>query len=77
MHQAQVNEHRFEIERLTRELQDVKRKYYETKRKDQLARNSARNGDGGIDTMAAMQVAQAQASTNRFTGGGFNLQSAQ
>ncbi len=78
MHQAQVNEHRFEIERLTRELQDVKRKYYETKRRDQLAR-SARKGqeDGGIDTMAAMQVAQAQASTNRFTGGGFNLQSAQ
>merc|ERR1711981_1062884 len=29
MHQAQVNEYRFEIERLTRELQDVKRKYYE------------------------------------------------
>ena len=54
-----------------------KRKYYETKRRDQLARNSARKGDGGIDTMAAMQVAQAQASTNRFTGGGFNLQSAQ
>ena len=78
MHQAQVNEHRFEIERLTRELQDVKRKYYETKRRDQLAR-SARKGieEGGIDTMAAMQVAQAQASTNRFTGGGFNLQSAQ
>ena len=117
MHQAQVNEHRFEIERLTRELQvssfvvekifryfgkkflcdwgknqskscflfflfssqDVKRKYYENKRKDQLKREQYRSETKmqGMtpDQMAAMQVAQAQASTNRFTGGGFNLQS--
>lgn len=79
MHQAQVNEHRFEIERLTRELQDVKRKYYENKRKDQLNREKFRSESKmqgmTADQMAAMQVAQAQASTNRFTGGGFNLQS--
>lgn len=79
MHQAQVNEHRFEIERLTRELQDVKRKYYENKRKDQLNREKFRSESNmqgmTADQMAAMQVAQAQASTNRFTGGGFNLQS--
>jgi hypothetical protein len=79
MHQAQVNEHRFEIERLTRELQDVKRKYYENKRKDQLNREKFRSESKmqgmTADQMAAMQVAPAQASTNRFTGGGFNLQS--
>ena len=84
MHQAQVNEHRFEIERLTRELQDVKRKYYENKRKEQLSKEKYRFENGAqkeenltADQMAAMQVAQAQASTNRFTGGGFNLQSGQ
>ena len=83
MHQAQVNEHRFEIERLTRELQDVKRKYYENKRKEQLKNERYRNETGAgtngmsADQMAAMQVASAQASTNRFTGGGFNLQSGQ
>ena len=84
MHQAQVNEHRFEIERLTRELQDVKRKYYENKRKEQLKREMFGGVGGGqasgmngitADQMAAMQAAQAQASSNRFTGGGFNLQS--
>merc|ERR1712070_274266 len=38
MYQAQVNESKFEIERLTRELQDVKRKYYEQKRRETLER---------------------------------------
>jgi hypothetical protein len=29
-----VNEYKYEIERLTRELQDMKRKYYEQKRRE-------------------------------------------
>ena len=33
---GQVNEYKYEIERLTRELQDVKRRYYEQKRREQL-----------------------------------------
>lgn len=82
MHQAQVNEHRFEIDRLSRELQDVKRKYYEQKRRDQMVRERARRQAGGMGvqpgvTQAAMQAAHAQASSNRFTGGGFNLQAGQ
>jgi hypothetical protein len=32
MHQAQVNEYKYEIERVSRELQDVKKKYYLHKR---------------------------------------------
>jgi len=36
MYQAQVNEYKYEIERVTRELQDLKRKYYQQKRKEQL-----------------------------------------
>ena len=31
MYQAQVNEFKYEMERLTRELQGVKREYYEQK----------------------------------------------
>ena len=31
-----MNEYKYEIERLTRELQDVKRRYYEQKRREQL-----------------------------------------
>merc|ERR1712167_541583 len=38
MHQAQVNEYKFEIERLTRNLTDVKRRYYEQKRRQQIQR---------------------------------------
>jgi hypothetical protein len=34
---AQVNEYKYEIERTNRELQDVKRKYYQQRRKEQLA----------------------------------------
>ena len=81
MHQAQVNEYKFDIERLTRELQDVKRKYYEQKRRDQLARERMKKSagmempmEGGADSRAALQQANAQASVSRFTGGGFNLQ---
>merc|ERR1711998_772323 len=42
MYQAQINEHRYEMERLTRELQDVKRKYYEQKRRETLAKERER-----------------------------------
>ena len=36
MYQAQVSESKYEMERRTRELQDVKRKYYEQKRRETL-----------------------------------------
>jgi hypothetical protein len=36
-YKAQVNEYKYEIERTNRELQDVKRKYYQQRRKEQLA----------------------------------------
>ncbi len=35
-YQAQVNEYKFEIERLQRELQEVKKRYYEQKRREHL-----------------------------------------
>lgn len=35
MYQAQVNEYKFEIDRLNREMQDVKKRYYDQKRKQQ------------------------------------------
>merc|ERR1712178_288752 len=38
MYQAQVNEYKYDMERLTRELQDTKRRYYEQKRRETLAR---------------------------------------
>jgi len=38
MYQAQINESKYEMERVTRELQDVKRKYYEQKRRETLSK---------------------------------------
>ena len=38
MFQAQAGEYRYEIERLNTELGDVKRQYYETKRRESLTR---------------------------------------
>merc|ERR1711865_359884 len=69
MYQAQVNEYKFEIERLTRELQDVKKKYFEQKRREQLNRDNQQGG-GGKQTMRTGTVQQA---AQRFTGGGFSL----
>ena len=41
-YQAHINESKYEMERVTRELQEVKRKYYEQKRREALAK--ARHG---------------------------------
>lgn len=38
MYESQVSEYKYEIERLAKELQDVKKKYYTQKRKEQQAR---------------------------------------
>merc|ERR1719181_609113 len=73
MYQAQVNEFKYEIERLTRELQDVKRKYYEQKRRDQLAREMADEDRALGKLQAQQQLAQAQNTSTRFTGGGFAI----
>ena len=67
--QAQVNEYKYEIERLTRDLQDMKRKFYETKRREQIERERAHDGGGG-DLKAAPNPG-----LPRFTGGGFSLSS--
>merc|ERR1712178_554248 len=68
MYQAQVNEYKFEIERLTRELQDVKKKYFEQKKKEQQ-----RDSQGGGGGKQQMRTGTVQQSAQRFTGGGFSL----
>merc|ERR1711865_121810 len=67
MYQVQVNEYKFEIERLTRELQDVKKKYFEQKRREQ------QNAGGGVDNKPIMRTGTVQQPAQRFTGGGFSL----
>ncbi|KAJ1617387.1 flagellar associated protein-like protein [Pavlovales sp. CCMP2436] len=71
MHHAQVTEYRSEIERVTRELHEVKVRFYEQKRKEQAHKERSRMVR--TKTLEAT-VADARASLPRFTGGGFSLQ---
>lgn len=68
---SQVNEYRYEIERVTRELQDVKRKFFEQKRKDQIEAERQRADENDPLIMQQTQFHQTQP---KITGGGFNLQ---
>lgn len=64
MYQAQVNEYKYEIERLVRELNEMKRKYFEGKRREQMERERS---------VKPPMPAQPNANQSRFTGGGFSL----
>ena len=50
MYQAQVNEYKYELERANRELMDIKKKYYENKRKEQLQREMEEEGGLGANS---------------------------
>ena len=68
MAQAQQNDYKHEIERLTRELNEVKRKYFQKKLKEKMTKPTS-----GSVSIAETQRQTAKAATNRFVGGGFNL----
>ncbi len=61
---SQVNEYKYEIERLVRELNDMKRRYFEQKRKDQMEKER---------TIKAVMPTSLSSTQPRFTGGGFSL----
>ncbi|MEW5300885.1 MAG: hypothetical protein WDW36_003781 [Sanguina aurantia] len=62
MYQAQVNEYKYEIERLVREMTDLKRKYFDTRRREQMDKEKT-----------SKIVMPGPAGVPRFTGGGFSL----
>jgi len=82
MYQAQVNEYKYDVERLTRELQDMKKKYYTQKRKDQINTEMV-EVDGGRKIVAMSKTAPqmlqneqmiaAKSARTRYTGGGFAI----
>lgn len=89
MLQAQTNEYKYEIERLVRELNDTKKKYFETRRALQLDRTGAAGAGTGplgnsINKGAQGPVVELNMSGTlaggpgaerpRFVGGGFSLQ---
>jgi len=67
---TQVGEYKYEIARITKELRDVKKKYYEQKKREQVLQESRRAERAPT---AESLVQEARSTLNRFTGGGFNL----
>ena len=66
-----MNEYKYEIERLTRDLQDMKRRFYEQKRREQIDRERQHEAAAG----GAELKTQPNPGLPRFTGGGFSLSS--
>lgn len=60
----QVNEYKYEIERLVRELNDMKRKYFEQKRREQMEKEKG---------LKPVLPPGPSSTVPRFTGGGFSL----
>ena len=87
MFQAQASEYKYEIERLTTELADTKKNYYETKRRVSLTRevklrprlldNSFENTQNltlpNLMTIMPRTTRHNRQHSHRFTGGGFPL----
>jgi len=69
MYESQVEDYKYDIERLSRELQDVKKKYFLQKKREQQQRDRERN-----IAQASLPPFQPQRTdAPKFTGGGFNL----
>ena len=66
----QASEYKYEIARINKELRDVKKKYYDQKKREQQLQEVRR-----VETAAPREllVQEARSTINRFTGGGFNL----
>lgn len=73
MYQAQVAEYKYEIERLSRELGNLKKKYFDTKKREQLDKEMQRGTAGMIGSGKGAAVPAAGSPQQRFTGGGFSL----
>jgi len=66
MYQAQVNEFKYENDRLVREVNEVKRKYFESKKKEQAVRDY-------VDKEHQKAQIAVNLPEKRYTGGGFSL----
>lgn len=60
MYHAQLNDYKDEIERLTKELQDTKRRYFEQRRREQLLQDTSRTEKDRAARTQEAQVAQSR-----------------
>ncbi len=67
---AQAGEYKYEIGRVTKELRETKKKYFEQKKREHHALDVLRAANSQPPEVRAHE---ARATLSRFTGGGFNL----
>ena len=67
---AQASEYKYEIGRVTKELRETKKKFFEQKKREQHEVDKRR---AERQMPAELMAHEARSTLNRFTGGGFNL----
>lgn len=70
MYESQVSEYKFEIDKLNKELTEVKNKYFMQKKKEHLVKEKERLEAPGGPVIQPNRNANDQV---RFIGGGFSL----
>ncbi|XP_043272110.1 cilia- and flagella-associated protein 58-like [Venturia canescens] len=70
MVESQSNEYKFDLERTSRELRDVKSKYYALKRKEQKSKDNERRK---VQSASDPMLPAIEANQKKFYGGGFSL----
>ena len=77
MYESQISEYKFEIDKLNKELSDVKNKYFHQKKKEHLVKERERmdgNGAPGGPSGGAGIIPNRNANDQvKFIGGGFSL----
>jgi hypothetical protein len=77
MYESQVSEYKFEIDKLNKELSEVKDKYFMQKKKEHLVKEKERMeaSGGGVGGSAAVPIILPNRNPDqvRFIGGGFSL----
>jgi len=63
VYKAQINEYKYEIGRLSREMNSTKQKYFDQKRREELAKKKDRANELELDRYSP--------ETQKITGGGF------
>ncbi len=74
MYESQISEYKFEIDKLNKELSDVKNKYFQQKKKEHLVKERERmdGAPGGPSAPGIMPNRNANDQV-KFIGGGFSL----
>jgi len=70
MSHTQASEYKYEIARINKELREVKKKFYDQRKREQHLAETRRS-ERAVPTELLVQ--EARSTLNRFTGGGFNL----